>query len=45
MKVFLSRKAANAYRLRVDDFKILYVMVSKNEVLVFKMARREAAYR
>lgn len=39
------RGAANAYRLRVGDYRVLYVMVSKKEILVFKIARREVAYR
>jgi mRNA interferase RelE/StbE len=39
------RGAANAYRLRVGDYRILYVMISKNEILVFKVVRREVAYR
>lgn len=38
------RGAANAYRLRVGDYRILYVLISKDEILVFKIARREAAY-
>lgn len=38
------RGAANAYRLRVGDYRILYALVSEDEVLVFKIARREAAY-
>jgi len=38
------RGVANAYRLRVGDYRILYAIVSKDEILVFKMARREKAY-
>ena len=38
------RGAANAYRLRVGDYRILYAIVSKDEILVFKIARRERAY-
>lgn len=39
------RGAANAYRLRVGDYRILYTIVSEEEILVFKIARRETAYR
>jgi len=39
------RGAPNAYGLRVGDHRILYAIVSKDEVLVFKVARREAAYK
>ena len=35
---------ANAYRLRVGDYRILYAIVSKDEILVFRIARREKAY-
>jgi mRNA interferase RelE/StbE len=38
------RGAQNAYRLRVGDYRILYVILAKDEILVFKIARREAAY-
>ena len=38
------RGVANAYRLRVGDYRILYAIVSKDEILVFKIARRERAY-
>ena len=38
------RGVPNAYRLRVGDYRILYAIVSKDEILVFKIARREAAY-
>ena len=38
------RGAQNAYRLRVGDYRVLYTMVTKDEILVFKIARRETAY-
>ncbi len=38
------RGASNAYRLRVGDYRILYAILSKNEILVFRIARREVAY-
>jgi len=38
------RGAANAYRLRVGDYRILYAIIAKGEILVFKIARRETAY-
>jgi mRNA interferase RelE/StbE len=38
------RGAANAYRLRVGDYRILYAIIAKDEILVFKIARRETAY-
>ena len=46
MKVFLSRKAdkANAYRLGVGDYRILYAIIAEDEILVFKISRRETAY-
>ena len=34
----------NVYRLRVGDYRILYAIVSKDEILIFKIARREKAY-
>ena len=37
------RGAPNAYRLRVGDYRILYAIVSKDEVVVFRVARRETA--
>ena len=37
------RGAPNAYRLRVGKHRILYTIVSKDEILVFKIAQREAA--
>ncbi len=39
------RGAANAYRLRVGDYRILYAIVAKDEILVFKITLRETAYR
>jgi mRNA interferase RelE/StbE len=38
------RGAQNAYRLRVGDYRVLYVILKKEEILVFKIARRETAY-
>ena len=38
------RGALRAYRLRVGGYRILYVVVSDEEILVFKIARRETAY-
>lgn len=38
------RGAPGAYRLRVGDYRILYVVLGGDEILVFKIARREAAY-
>jgi len=38
------RGAPNAYRLRVGDYRILYATLTKDEILVFKIARRETAY-
>ena len=39
------RGARNVYRLRVGDYRILYVLLAKGEILVFKIAEREVAYR
>jgi mRNA-degrading endonuclease RelE of RelBE toxin-antitoxin system len=36
--------ARNAYSLRVGDYRILYVMTSIEEILVFKIAQRKAVY-
>ena len=36
--------AANAYRVRVGDYRILYTLIAKDEILIFKIARRETAY-
>ncbi len=38
------RGAQNAYRLRVGDYRVLYAILRKDEILVFKIARRETAY-
>jgi len=38
------RGAPNAYRLRIGDFRVLYAILKKDEILVFKIARRETAY-
>ncbi len=39
------RGARNVYRLRVGDYRILYVLLAKGEILVFRIAEREVAYR
>ncbi len=36
--------APNAYRLRVGDYRILYVIVKHDEIVVFKISGRESAY-
>jgi mRNA interferase RelE/StbE len=36
--------APNSYRLRVGDRRILYSMISRDEVLVFKIAPRSSVY-
>ena len=36
--------APNSYRLRVGDYRILYSILSKGEILVFKIAPRGSAY-
>ena len=36
--------APNSYRLRVGDYRILYSILSKEEMLVFKIAPRGSAY-
>ncbi|MGO9645752.1 MAG: type II toxin-antitoxin system RelE family toxin [Candidatus Bathyarchaeia archaeon] len=38
------RGATNAYRLRIGDYRILYAVLSRDEILVFRIARREVAY-
>lgn len=38
------RGRSGAYRLRVGDYRILYVIISREEILVFKIERRETAY-
>lgn len=38
------RGGQNSYRLRVGDVRILYTLLSKDQILVFKIARREGAY-
>ncbi len=38
------RGAQNAYRLRVGDYRVLYAILTKDEILVFKISRRETAY-
>lgn len=34
----------NTYRLRVGDYRILYAIISYEEILVFKIAPRESVY-
>ena len=36
--------APDSYRLRVGGYRILYTLVSEDEVLVFKIAPRGSAY-
>jgi len=38
------RGAQNSYRLRVGDIRVLYTILTKDEILIFKIARRESAY-
>jgi mRNA interferase RelE/StbE len=38
------RGAPDAYRLRVGDFRVLYVIVEHKEILVFKISQRSTAY-
>lgn len=38
------RGLQNAYRLRVGGYRVLYAILTKDEILVFKIARRETAY-
>jgi mRNA interferase RelE/StbE len=38
------RGAQNSYRIRVGDIRVLYTILTKDEILVFKIARRESAY-
>ena len=38
------RGASNTYRLRIGDYRILYAVLSRDEILVFRIARREVAY-
>jgi len=38
------RGAQNAYRLRIGDYRLLYAILTKDEILVFKIARLETAY-
>ena len=38
------RGAPNAYRLRIGDYRVLYAILKKDEILIFKIARRETAY-
>lgn len=34
----------NSYRLRVGDYRILYTVMTTEEILVFKIASRESVY-
>lgn len=36
--------APNSYRLRVGGYRILYTIVNREEILVFKIALRDSAY-
>ncbi len=36
--------APDSYRLRVGDYRILYSILSRDEILVFKIAPRGSAY-
>ncbi len=36
--------APNSYRLRVGDYRILYSILSREEILVFRIAPRGSAY-
>jgi mRNA interferase RelE/StbE len=38
------RGAPDSYRLRVGDYRILYSILSEDEILVFKVAPRRSAY-
>ena len=38
------RGAQDSYRIRVGDIRVLYTILAKDEILVFKIARRESAY-
>lgn len=38
------RGVRRAYRLRVGDYRILYLILPNDEILVFKIATRETAY-
>jgi mRNA interferase RelE/StbE len=36
--------APNSYRLRVGDHRVLYSILPRDEILVFKIASRSSAY-
>ncbi|MDH2901722.1 MAG: type II toxin-antitoxin system RelE/ParE family toxin [archaeon] len=36
--------APNSYRLRVGDYRVLYTILTRDEILVFKIATRGSAY-
>jgi mRNA interferase RelE/StbE len=38
------RGAGNAYRIRIGDCRLLYTILNEDEILVFKISRRESAY-
>jgi mRNA interferase RelE/StbE len=38
------RGARNAYRLRVGDYRVLYTIVNREDILVFKISPRSSAY-
>jgi mRNA interferase RelE/StbE len=35
----------NAYRLRAGNYHILYTILKEEEILIFKIAHRESAYK
>jgi mRNA interferase RelE/StbE len=38
------RGASSSYRLRVGDYRVLYSILQRDEILVFKIAPRSSAY-
>jgi mRNA interferase RelE/StbE len=38
------RGARNAYRIRIGNYRLLYTILNEDEILVFKISRRESAY-
>ncbi len=36
--------APNSYRLRAGDYRVIYVILKEDEILVFKIALRESVY-
>jgi mRNA-degrading endonuclease RelE of RelBE toxin-antitoxin system len=39
-----TERSAKRLPLRIGDYRVLYVILKKDEILVFKIARRETAY-